>query len=79
MSNASTRISLEKILSWVTAALALVTLVWPDWIEIVTGFDPDEGSGALEIGIVLAMAAICVGLRLDLRRLQRRAASPELG
>jgi hypothetical protein len=78
MSNAPTRISLERIFSWVTAALALATLVWPDWIEILTGFDPDQGSGAVEVAVVVAMIVLCIGLRVDVRRLQRRAAAPEV-
>jgi len=28
--------------------LAVLTVVWPDWIEVTTGLDPDQHSGAIE-------------------------------
>ena len=49
------RFHLEVTVAAVTASLFLVTLIWKDWIEIVSGVDPDRGSGALEWAIVLAM------------------------
>lgn len=56
-------------------ALALLTAVWPDWIEGVFGFDPDHGSGEAEWMIVLGLAAagvVCgVLARIEWRRLRQ--------
>jgi hypothetical protein len=50
----------ELVLSLAALVLALVTLVWNDWIEIVFKIDPDLGNGGLEKAIVgvLVLAAI---------------------
>ena len=41
--------------------LFVVTLFWNDWIEVIFGADPDEGSGALEwliVGVFFALALV---------------------
>jgi len=73
-----TRLALETVLAVVFAAIFVVTMVWPDWIELVFGADPDRGSGEAELAIVagsgvLAVAFI-VSARMEWRR-QRRIAS----
>jgi hypothetical protein len=45
----------EAILAVLAAALGVLTVAVPAWIEVLTGLDPDAGSGALE-------ALIAVGL-----------------
>jgi len=45
-----------------TFALALLTLVVPDWIEETFGVDPDGGNGTVEVLLVVALGAATVVL-----------------
>lgn len=68
---------------WVEAALATLsgfllglTLVWRDWIEEIFGVDPDNGSGALEWAIVVALVVtLIVSVVLARTELRRRRAA----
>ena len=51
------RFWVEAALGWLSLSLAVVTLVWHDWIELVFGFDPDQGNGALE-WMISALSAV---------------------
>ena len=57
------------------AAVALLTAVWPDWIEEAFGVDIDQHSGALEWLIVVTLVALggVSGLlaRIEWRRLRQ--------
>jgi len=55
------RLRLESILAIGFLVAALVTAVWPDWIEAVFRVDPDQGNGSLEWALVavLGVAATC--------------------
>jgi hypothetical protein len=56
------RFWIEAGLASLTAAMCLVTAVWPDWIEEVFRVDPDRHSGALEWGIVAVLLALTVAV-----------------
>ena len=57
---ARTRFRIEAIAAFFTGALAVVTVVVPDWIEVLTGADPDHGDGSLELVIVVSCGVACV-------------------
>jgi hypothetical protein len=68
----------EAALAVTATVLALVTLVWRDWIEIGFGVDPDGGSGALEWTIVAGLLLLAVAsgalARAELLRASRQQA-----
>ena len=65
---------IELGLAALTGIMTIVTLISREWIEILFGVDPDNGSGALEWLIVgiLAAATLIFGLlaRQEWRRPQ---------
>ncbi len=54
------RIIVQFALAALFLAVAVVTVIEPEWIEVVFGIDPDRGSGALEWVIVLALGVLAV-------------------
>jgi len=71
------RFCIEVSMGVVTALLALVTAVWPDWIEAVFGVDPENHSGVLEWGVVAALVAVTVTMSAVARAEWRRAANSD--
>lgn len=53
----------ESIIAGVALGLAVLTLVWRDWVEGLFGVDPDSHSGAAEwlVVVVLLLVALIVG------------------
>jgi DMSO/TMAO reductase YedYZ heme-binding membrane subunit len=71
------RFWVESVLASCSGLLFLLTLVWRDWIEEVTGWDPDRHSGALESAIVAALLAVTLAFAAAARAEWRaRAATP---
>jgi DMSO/TMAO reductase YedYZ heme-binding membrane subunit len=64
---------------WVEAGLAslcgflgVLSFFWQDWIEALTGFDPDRHDGSFEWMIVVGLLLVCVLLALAARAEWRR-------
>jgi len=68
------RIWVEAICAVLAGALGALTIFWHDWIEGLTGWDPDHHNGSFEWLIVLSLFALSAlaGLlaRHDWRRLR---------
>lgn len=67
------RFWLETSLSSLCGVLAVLTLWWRDWIEALTGFDPDHHSGSVEWAIVAGLALLCIAVSFVARAEWRRA------
>ncbi len=65
----------ESILASITAFLAVLTLVWHDWIETVFGFDPDNHNGSFEWELVVVCCLVTVLFSGLARREWRKTAS----
>ena len=67
------RFWLESILGSVTGLVAVITLFWHDWIEVMFGIDPDRGNGSAEWLVVVVLLAVTVALAAGARHEWRRA------
>jgi uncharacterized membrane protein len=47
-------------LAAITGLLALVTPIFPDWIEFVSGWDPDQHNGSVERMIVVGLFFVTI-------------------
>lgn len=56
-----------------TLFLAIITILWQNWIEIVFRVDPDHGNGSFERWIVGVAAALCLASVLLARREWKRS------
>lgn len=68
------RMRLEAALAFFAGALGVLTAFWHDWIEALTGWDPDHHNGSFEWLIVALLLAIAAGLGLLARRERRQLA-----
>jgi hypothetical protein len=62
------RIRMEAAIAVFAGALGIVTVFWHDWIEALTGWDPDRHSGGLEWLVVAALLAVAVAVGTVSRR-----------
>lgn len=54
------RIWVELVLGLICAAFLALTILLPDWMEVLFGFAPDAGDGSAEWGIALSWATVSV-------------------
>jgi hypothetical protein len=66
---------IESAAGSITGFLAILTLVWRDWIEGVFGYDPDHHNGSFEWELVIVCALLTVLFAALARREWRRALS----
>jgi len=66
------RFWIEAVLAALSSLLFVLTLVWRDWIEETTGYDPDRGSGSAEWAVVGLLLVATIVLSM-LARTQWRA------
>jgi hypothetical protein len=64
----------EAALAALTGALALLTLVWREWIEAIFRVEPDSGDGSLEWAIVIVLFVGSLTFSLVARAEWRRTA-----
>jgi hypothetical protein len=65
-------------LAAISAALLVLTLVWPQWIEGIFEAEPDSGDGSFELMIVIALAVVAVAFSADAIVAWRKARSRRL-
>lgn len=70
-----TSFRIEATLAAATGLAGLVTVVWRDWIEVTTGWDPDRHDGSLEWGIVAVLLLVSLSLAALARREWRLASA----
>ncbi len=69
----SWRFWLETVMGVASGALAVLTIIWSDWIELVFNIDPDQHNGSAEWLIVAIAVAVALASALLARREWRRA------
>jgi undecaprenyl pyrophosphate phosphatase UppP len=65
----------ETVLSAIACVLAILTIFWRDWIEGLTGWDPDHHNGSFEILIICGLAIVGVLVGLAARHTWRQVGS----
>ena len=69
---------ISGVLAMIAAALLVLTLVWPQWIEGIFEAEPDSGDGSFELMIVIGLAVIAAAFSTDAIVAWRKARSRRL-
>ena len=68
MTRSKVRARLEAILALCAGILGILTIFWHDWIEALTGWDPDHHNGSVEWIVVIGLLTISAAMGLVARR-----------
>ena len=68
MRRSKVRAQLEAIIALCAGILGILTIFWHDWIEALTGWDPDQHNGTAEWVVVVGLLAVAVVMGLVARR-----------
>lgn len=72
----SWRFQAEVAVALIAAVLGIITCMWPDWLEQLTGWDPDAHSGLAEWTIVAVLFMVSAMMStVALREWSRAAAT----
>jgi undecaprenyl pyrophosphate phosphatase UppP len=63
-----TRVRLETVVALCAGILGILTIFWHDWIEALTGWDPDQHNGSVELLVVAVLLAVAVAMGFVARR-----------
>jgi hypothetical protein len=66
------RFWVETVVAAISGILCLITPLWPDWIEAVSGWDPDQHNGAVEWAIVATLLLVTIIMLAGAGRSWRR-------
>lgn len=62
----------ETGLTAIAGLLALITLIFPDWIEFVSGWEPDRHDGSVEwmiaVGLLVVALVLAAAAAIEWRR-----------
>ena len=75
MGSAKFRAALESVIALCAGSLGMVTVFWRDWIEFLTGWDPDHHNGTAEWLIVAALLTVAAVAGIAARRSWRTLAA----
>jgi hypothetical protein len=62
------RVGLETAVALLAGLLGAVTIFWHDWIEALTGLDPDQQNGSAEWLIVASLLVVAMAMGAVARR-----------
>jgi len=62
------RAQLETAVALLAGILGILTIFWHDWIEALTGWDPDQHNGTAEWIVVAGLLAVSAAIGLVARR-----------
>jgi hypothetical protein len=77
--NIRLRFWIEAGAAMITGLLCIITPFWPDWIEAISGWDPDQHNGSVEWLIAFGFFLVTLALFFLARTEWKRTSLAMLG